>query len=111
MKRFFYTLSVALGAVAVQAQNQPPASADPYANNAAAGQLTFPLAAPAGKDSGAMKNAPPGAVNKGIPDEKTWKYGPDFSAPAGSSQIWNPVMAKMKAGQKVTGGTLFSATD
>jgi 2-keto-3-deoxy-L-rhamnonate aldolase RhmA len=113
MKRLFYTvaLSAALGAVAAQAQNAPPASADPYANNAAAGQMKFPLAAPAGKDSGAMNKALPGAVNtSGVPDEKTWKYGPDFSAPSGS-QIWNPVMAKMKAGGKVTGGTVFSATD
>ena len=112
MKRLFYTvaLSAALGAVAAQAQNAPPASADPYANNANAGTMKFPLAAPAGKDSDAMHKALPGAVNTGMPDEKTWKYGPDFSAPGGS-QIWNPVMAKMKAGGKVTGGTVFSATD
>lgn len=112
MKRLFYTvaLSAALGAVAAQAQNAPPASADPYANNANAGTMKFPLAAPAGKDSGAMNKALPGAVNTGMPDEKTWKYGPDFS-PKGGSEIWNPVMAKMKAGGKVTGGTVFSATD
>lgn len=112
MKRLFYTvaLSAALGAVTAQAQNAPPASADPYANNANAGTMKFPLAAPAGKDSDAMHKALPGAVNTGVPDEKTWKYGPDFSAPAGA-QIWNPVMAKMKAGGKVTGGTVFSATD
>jgi 2-keto-3-deoxy-L-rhamnonate aldolase RhmA len=112
MKRLFYTvaLSAALGAVAAQAQNAPPASADPYANNANAGTMKFPLAAPAGKDSDAMHKALPGAVNTGIPDEKTWKYGPDFS-PTGATQIWNPVMAKMKAGGKVTGGTVFSATD
>ncbi len=112
MKHLFYTvaLSAALGAVAVQAQAPPPASADPYANNANAGQMKFPLAAPAGKDSDAMHKALPGANNMGIPDEKTWKYGPDFGAPGGS-QIWNPVMAKMKAGGKVTGGTVFSATD
>ena len=40
-----------------QAPGQPPArgraGADPYANNAAPGTLTFPLAAPAGKDSNA----------------------------------------------------------
>ena len=112
MKRLFYTvaLSAALGAVAAQAQNAPPASADPYANNANAGTMKFPLAAPAGKDSDAMHKALPGAVNTGVPDEKTWKYGPDFSA-KGGTQIWNPVMAKMKAGGKVTGGTVFSATD
>ena len=75
MKRLFYTvaLSAALGAVVAQAQNAPPASADPYANNAAAGAMKFPLAAPAGKDSGAMNKALPGAVNtSGVPDEKTW---------------------------------------
>jgi 2-keto-3-deoxy-L-rhamnonate aldolase RhmA len=72
--------------------------------------MKFPLAAPAGKDSDAMHKALPGGVNKGVPDEKTWVYGPDFSA-KGGSQIWNPVMAKMKAGGKVTGGTVFSATD
>ena len=74
MKRLLYTvaLSAALGAVAAQAQNAPPASADPYANNAAAGAMKFPLAAPAGKDSGAMNKAPAGAVNTGMPDEKTW---------------------------------------
>lgn len=112
MKRLFYTvaLSAALGAVAAQAQNQPPASADPYANNAAAGTMQFPLAAPAGKDSGAMKNPLPGGVNKGIPDEKTWIHGPQNRPPAGN-HIWNPVMAKLKAGGKVTGGTVFSATD
>jgi len=111
MKRLFYTVALlaALGAVAAQAQNAPPASADPYANNANAGTMKFPLAAPAGKDSDAMHKALPGSVNTGVPDEKTWKYGPDFSAK--SVQIWNPVMAKMKAGGKVTGGTVFSATD
>ncbi|MEO8048894.1 MAG: aldolase/citrate lyase family protein [Acidobacteriota bacterium] len=112
MKNLFYTvvLSAALGAVVVQAQNAPPASADPYANNANAGQMKFPLAAPAGKDSGAMHKAPPGAVNTGMPDDKTWKYGPNYDL-KGGTQIWNPVMAKMKAGGKVTGGTVFSATD
>ena len=89
MKRLFYTvaLSAALGAVAAQAQNAPPASADPYANNANAGTMKFPLAAPAGKDSDAMHKALPGAINTGMPDEKTWKYGPDFSAPAGSPDL------------------------
>jgi hypothetical protein len=35
----------------VPAQQTPPPSADPYANNPDAGKLQFPLAAPAGKDS------------------------------------------------------------
>ena len=82
MNRLLLTvaLPVAFGIVAFQAQGQtPPAaqpakpSADPYANNADAGKLKFPLAAPAGKDSGAMKVAPPGAVNAAAIDPATWK--------------------------------------
>jgi 2-keto-3-deoxy-L-rhamnonate aldolase RhmA len=91
---------------------QPAPSADPYANNARPGTTQFPLAAPAGKDSGAFNNALPGATNTGPFNDKTWKYGPRFDVPpAVAGQIWNPVMAKMKAGGKVTGGTVFSGTD
>ncbi len=57
-----------------------------------------------------MKVAPAGAVNTGLPDEATWKFGPNTNPPA-DAKIWNPVMAKMKEGGKVTGGTLFSSTD
>jgi len=111
-------LSVAVGIVTFQSLGQQPppaaqppkASADPYANNADAGKLRFPLAAPAGKDSGAIRTAPPGAVNAGPFDADTWKYGTAFNPPAGS-KIWNPVKVKMMQGEKVTGGTLFSATD
>ena len=39
---------------------QPAPSIDPYANNAAAGTTTFPLAAPAGSDSNAKAVAPAG---------------------------------------------------
>ena len=39
------------------AGGQKPASADPYANNPDAGKSKFPLAAPAGKDSGAKDEA------------------------------------------------------
>src|SRR5690242_9387172 len=92
------------------AGQQPKASADPYANNADAGKLRFPLAAPAGKDSGAIRTAPPGAVNSGPFDAAAWKYGPAFNPPAGS-KIWNPVKLKMMQGGKVTGGTLLSSTD
>jgi hypothetical protein len=68
--------------VMFQAQGQtPPPTADPYANNADAGKLQFPLAAPAGKDSGAITKAPPGAVNQGMLDPAKWKYGPAFDAP------------------------------
>src|SRR4051794_15442167 len=69
---------------------QPPATADPYANNAAPGTQQFPLAAPAGKDSNARMVAPPGAVNQGAFDPTSWKYGSAFNPPAGS-KIWNPV--------------------
>jgi 2-keto-3-deoxy-L-rhamnonate aldolase RhmA len=94
-----------------QQSAQPPRpNADPYANNPDAGKLTFPLAAPAGKDSGAIKTAPPGAVNVGPFDMNAWKYGTNFNPPAGS-KIWNPVKLKMMQGGKVTGGTLFSSTD
>src|SRR5262245_59997003 len=98
---------VALGIAAFAAQTQNPAPqapapqtpqgqtpaqgqgprADPYANNAAPGTLTFPLAALAGKDSNARTVAPAGAVNQGPFDPATWKYGPAFNAPAGS-KIW-----------------------
>ncbi len=94
-----------------QAPAQPPTpTADPYANNAAAGAMQFPLAAKAGQDSNAKMAAPAGAVNQGPFDPATWKYGTAFSAPPGS-KIWNPVKLKMMQGAKVTGGTLFSATD
>ena len=95
-------------------QPQPPRpatpSADPYAGNAAPGATEFPLAAPAGKDSGARTTAPAGAANQGPFDPSTWKYGPAFNPPAGS-KIWNPAKVKLMQGGKVTGGTLFSATD
>src|SRR5499433_1061625 len=70
----------------------------------------FPLAAPAGKDSNARATAPAGAVNQGPFDPSNWKYGAAFNPPPGA-KIWNPVKLKMLQGGKVTGGTLFSATD
>ena len=112
--------SLALLTLAAQAQNpapQPPApasapapNADPYANNAAAGTTTFPLAAPAGADSHARDTAPAGAVNQGPFNPASWKYGPAFTPPP-AAKIWNPVKLKMLQGGKVTGGTVFSATD
>jgi len=106
MNRLFpvLALTAALGLAQGQA---PPSTADPYARNAEAGATQFPLAAPAGKDSGAITKAPPGAVNQGMLDLSKWKYGPDFSPPP-NSKIWNPVMIKMMKGEKVTGGTVFS---
>ena len=105
------TLAVAtLAAQAPGAPAQTPSTADPYAGNPAAGTSQFPLAAPAGTDSHAQTVAPPGAVNQGAFDPTTWKYGPAFNAPTGAP-IWNPVRLKLMQGGKVTGGTLFSATD
>ena len=92
------------------APQTPAPSADPYANNAGAGATAFPLAAPAGKDSGARMTPPAGAVNQGPFDPATWKYGTAFNPPPGA-KIWNPVKLKMMQGGKVTGGTVFSATD
>jgi 2-keto-3-deoxy-L-rhamnonate aldolase RhmA len=88
----------------------PTPSADPYANNAAAGTTQFPLAAPAGKDSGALTTPLPGAVNQGPFSPGSWKYGAAFNPPAGA-KIWNPVKLKMMQGGKVTGGTVFNTTD
>src|SRR5436305_5542564 len=106
--------AVAIAAFQVLAQNppaaQPKPNADPYANNPDAGKLRFPLAAPAGKNSGAFEAPPTGAVNQGPFNMNNWKYGPAFNAPA-NSKIWNPVKLKMMQGGKVTGGTVFSATD
>jgi 2-keto-3-deoxy-L-rhamnonate aldolase RhmA len=95
---------------AQQQPPQPPPTADPYANNANPGASTFPLAAPAGKDSGAKMTAPAGALNQGAFDPASWKYGPAFNPPAGS-KVWNPAKVKLMQGGKLTGGTLFSATD
>jgi 2-keto-3-deoxy-L-rhamnonate aldolase RhmA/uncharacterized membrane protein len=109
MKRLLFSAAfvaaVGLGTVAAVSQQ-----ADPYANNAAAGTMKFPLAAKAGEDTGAIGKAPPGAVNQGKFDDKTWKYGPAFNSPPGA-KIWNPVKLKMMQGGKVTGGTVFAATD
>ena len=122
MKRLLPTIATVTVVVAVtlgaQAPTpQPPAprpttapTADPYANNPTAGATTFPLAAPAGRDSGAIQTAPAGATNQGAFDPSTWKYGTSFNAPAGS-KIWNPMKIKLQLGGKVTGGTVFSATD
>jgi 2-keto-3-deoxy-L-rhamnonate aldolase RhmA len=109
MKRLLFSAAfiaaVGMGTVAAVSQQ-----ADPYANNAAAGTLKFPLAAKAGEDSHAIDKAPAGAINQGKFDDKTWKYGTAFDPPPGA-KIWNPVKLKMMRGEKVTGGTVFSATD
>jgi 2-keto-3-deoxy-L-rhamnonate aldolase RhmA len=115
---FAVALSAALAIVTFQAQGQnapargqgPAPTADPYANNPDAGKQQFPLAAPAGKDSGAKQTPPAGSANSGPFDVAGWKYGPQFKAPA-DAKLWNPAMAKLKAGGKVTGATVFSSTD
>ncbi|MEQ1948216.1 MAG: aldolase/citrate lyase family protein [Bryobacteraceae bacterium] len=105
---------VCILAVAPAATSQtaapPKPTADPYANNPDPGKLQFPLAAPAGKDTGAITTAPANAVNQGPFDAAKWKYGPAWNPPA-NAKIWNPVKIKMMEGGKVTGGTLFSSTD
>ena len=101
--------AVAFTCLQAIAQN-PPSTADPYANNPDACKLQFPLAAPAGKDSGAITKALPGGVNQGMIDPATWKYGPAFNPPS-NSQIWNPVKLKLMRGEKITGGTVFGAID
>src|SRR5215472_6602023 len=102
-RRLAVIAAAALACVCQIPAQQPsparPSTADPYANNADAGKMSFPLAAPAGKDSGAITKAPAGAVNQGALDPKTWKYGPVFDAPA-NSKIWNPVKLKMIRGEK-----------
>jgi 2-keto-3-deoxy-L-rhamnonate aldolase RhmA len=100
----------AQGAQPAQGARGRGTGADPYANNAAPGTQTFPLAAAAGKDSNARMVAPMGAVNQGPFDPAGWKYGTAFDAPAGS-KVWNPVKLKMMQGGKVTGGTFFGAGD
>ena len=108
-------LSFSMGAQAPAPAQPPPTkpqtpTADPYATNAVPGATTFPLAAPAGVDSKAKDNAPPFSTNTGPFNPGSWKFGTAFDPPAGSG-VWNPVRVKMQQGGKVTGGTLFAATD
>jgi len=101
-------LSAALcaGAVTVAvAQN-----ADPYASNAAAGALQFPLAAKAGQDSGAARAAPTGAVNTGRITVDSWKFGPASDVPGGV-KIWNPVKQKMIEGGTAKAASSFRQTE
>jgi 2-keto-3-deoxy-L-rhamnonate aldolase RhmA len=79
-------------------------------DDVAARQAKYPLAAKGGEDSHAIDKAPADALNQGKFDDKTWKFGHAYDAPAGS-KLWNPAKIKMLAGGKVTGGTLFTATD
>src|SRR5262249_54866874 len=118
MKRLVFAAAIIAALVILvflaPAQNQPAKgkgpSADPYANNPDAGKQSFPLAAPAGKDSNAINVALPGGTNQGTIEPGNWKYGPQFMPPQGA-KIWNPVKQKLMAGGKVTGGTLFTSAD
>ena len=74
-------------------------------DDAAATAGVFPLAAKAGVDSHADKVAPPGAVNQGAFNDKTWKFGHAFDAPP-NTPIWNPVKVKMMQGGKITSVTI-----
>src|SRR6185503_14483354 len=58
-----------------------------------------------GVDSGAFAKPFPGAVNKGVFNMKTWKYGPNKNIPADAKRLWNPAMIMFK-----NGGQLFSDT-
>ncbi len=92
------------------AAGQKPASADPYANNPDAGKQKFPLAAPAGKDSGAKDKPLPGSSTP-APSIRRPGNTDRSSARQQGAKLWNPVKLKLQQGGKVTGGTVFSATD
>ena len=59
----------------------------------------FPLAAPAGKDSGAKQTAPAGAANQGAFDPATWKYGTGLR-PAGRLEDLESGEAQDDAGRQ-----------
>jgi 2-keto-3-deoxy-L-rhamnonate aldolase RhmA len=82
----------------------------PLSSRAAEQPPSFPLAAPAGKDSNARQVAPPGAVNQGGFDNAKWKYGSAFNTPAGA-KIWNPAKLKLMQGGTLVGGTVQNVTD
>jgi 2-keto-3-deoxy-L-rhamnonate aldolase RhmA len=111
MKRFLFSAAF-VAAVGLGTFYLSTGAAFSQANedDVAARQAKYPLAAKPGEDSHAIDKAPAGALNQGKFDDKTWKFGKAYDAPEGS-KLWNPVKIKMLAGGKVTGGTLFSATD
>src|SRR4051794_18870840 len=105
MKRLLFAVALCAACNLVVYGQNPPArpaapSADPYANNPDAGKQQFPLAAPAGSNTGQIKTPPAGAMNQGPVDPATWKYGPQ-NKPAADAKIWNPVKLKMMRGEKV----------
>jgi 2-keto-3-deoxy-L-rhamnonate aldolase RhmA len=103
-----FTAGIACAQAPAPAQRSGAAQQPAYA--VASPPVTSPLSAPAGKDSGAIQTGLPNGVNQGPFDPATWKFGPAFNPPP-DAKIWNPVKAKMLAGQKVSGGTLFNVTD
>jgi 2-keto-3-deoxy-L-rhamnonate aldolase RhmA len=111
MKRMLFSAAI-LAAVGFGALNFASVAAFGQANEdeVATAMKKYPLAAKAGEDSHAIDKGYPGATNQGKFDDKTWKFGKAWDAPAGA-KIWNPVKLKMMKGEKVVGGTLFSATD
>ncbi len=110
MKKMMSAAAVALVGAAALALGTVAAFSQANEDDVAAAMAKYPLAAKAGEDSHAIDKAPAGALNQGKFDDKTWKFGKAWDSPPGA-KIWNPVMLKMKAGGKVTGGTLFNATD
>jgi len=104
MKSFLF--SATMCAALLAGMSGAPAQDDAAATAA----RNFPLAAKAGVDSHADKVAPPGAVNQGPFDMKTWKYGLRFDAPA-NTPIWNPVKLKMMHGGKITSVTINGNAD
>jgi 2-keto-3-deoxy-L-rhamnonate aldolase RhmA len=71
---------------------------------------TYPLAPAAGVDSHGDKVAPPGAVNQGPFNDKTWVRGHAWDPPAGA-KIWNPVKLKLMQGGKITSITVNGNDD
>src|SRR6201992_1988654 len=110
MKKMMSAAVVALVGAAALALGTVAAFSQANEDDVAAAQAKYPLAAKAGEDSHAIDKAPAGALNQGKFDDKTWKFGHAWDAPAGA-KLWNPVKIKMLAGGKVTGGTLFASTD
>ena len=83
MKRLFISAAVT-AALGLGASYVGLTAAFGQANedDVASRQAKYPLAAKAGVDSHADKIAPPGAVNQGVFDDKTWKFGHRTDAPA-----------------------------
>ena len=117
MKRMLFAVALcaALGMVTFYAQapaaGQKPASADPYANNPEAGKRNSRSPLRPARTAARRTKPLPGSVNTGAIDPSTWKYGPTESARQQGAKLWNPVKLKLQQGGKVTGGTVFSATD